>query len=208
MKRSCSAPCLVEDDKIKKFKGSNRNEEKNGEHEEKQEPNTREYLQLALKKIIELQNSVNDDTYFNDNTSELGDDTDENVMREVLTNVFKDLPGSSKSMISVIERATKPQPSELNRVRDKSIQLSGYDTCRRVTVDFMRNVVKHTPKYVSNNDNITVNSSNHHNGNDNTINTRRETLTNEYELRHRMLKGLDLHLAVKQRDYTLKLMRL
>lgn len=63
---------MVEDDKIKKFKGSNRNEEKNGEHEEKQEPNTREYLQLALKKIIELQNSVNDDTYFNDNTSELG----------------------------------------------------------------------------------------------------------------------------------------
>ncbi|KAG8039499.1 hypothetical protein G9C98_008142 [Cotesia typhae] len=195
MKRSCSAPCLVEEEKTKKMKIDNQNSEA-------QEPNTREYLQLALNRIIEMQRSVNNEE-FDDTTSELGDDdTDENVMREVLTKVFKDLPGSSKSVTSIIERATKPLPAEYNRVRAKSIQLSGYDTCRRVAVDFMQNVVKQTPKYSITDNNVIINDFSRQNGGG-----RCEMLTNEYELRNRMLTGLDLHLAVKQRDYTMRLMR-
>ncbi|CAD6243279.1 GSCOCG00013018001-RA-CDS, partial [Cotesia congregata] len=189
------APCLVEEEKTKKIKIDNQSSEA-------QEPNAREYLQLALNRIIEMQRSVNNED-FDDNTSELGnDDTDENVMREVLTKVFKDLPGSSKSVASIIERATKPLPAEYNRVRAKGIQLSGYDTCRRVAVDFMQNIVKHTPKYSITENNVIINDFSRQNGS-----RRCETLTNEYELRNRMLTGLDLHLAVKQRDYTMRLMR-
>lgn len=123
-------------------------------------------------------------------------------MREVLTKVFKDLPGSSPSVSSIIERATRPPPAELERVRAKSIQLSGYDTCRRVTLDFMKNIVKHTPKPDDLRENLRRSRSL------NNRNKRRETICTDYEIRSRMLKSLDLHLAVKQRDYTLKLMRL
>lgn len=35
-------------------------------------PNTREYLQLALARVLELQRALNDDTYFDDETSDLG----------------------------------------------------------------------------------------------------------------------------------------
>lgn len=137
-------------------------------------------------------------------------DTDEDLMREVLTKVFKDLPGSSSSVSSIIERATRPTPRELERIRAKSIQLSGYDTCRQVTLDFMKNVVKHTPK--SDNDKSLNNQQaiqiQENNELFNNKNRRRETMSTDYEIRMRMLKSLDLHLAVKQRDYTLKLMRI
>ncbi|XP_034947676.1 uncharacterized protein [Chelonus insularis] len=189
MKRSCSAPSLTNKEKVKKVK---------------EEPNSREYLQLALAKVLELQRAVRDDSYFDNNTSDLEEsDTEEEVMKKVLTKVFKDLPGSSSTITSAISRAIHPTPREYSRIRAKSIQLSGYDTCRKVAVDFMKNIVKYTPKYEkSTSENEEIIQEIHH------TNKRRGTVSTEYELRSRMLKSLDLHLAAKQRDYTLKLMRL
>uniref|UniRef100_A0A6V7K6J0 Uncharacterized protein n=1 Tax=Bracon brevicornis TaxID=1563983 RepID=A0A6V7K6J0_9HYME len=111
-------------------------------------------------------------------------------MKDVLTRVFKDLPGSSSSVTSIIERATRKPPPELPRVRAKSIQLSGYDTCRKVALDFMKTSM----------DNVVDDRQQRR--------RRRETVSSDYEIRARMLRGLDLHLAIKQRDYTYKLMRL
>ncbi|XP_011301572.1 uncharacterized protein [Fopius arisanus] len=187
MKRSNSAPCLFEEEaQTKKIKTS----------DEQVGPNTREYLQLALARVLELQRAVNDNTYFAGNSSETGDsDTDEGVMRDVLTRVFKDLPGSSSSVPSIIERATRRDPPELTKNREKSIQLSGYDTCRKIALDFMKTSVKSLPQIEKTVRRI-----------DRT--RERDSLTSDYEIRSRMLRGLDLHLAIKQRDYTYKLMKL
>ena len=142
-------------------------------------------------------------------------------MKEVVIKVFKDLPGPSR-FSSIIENVMKPRHPGLDAIRHKSIQLSGYDTCRKVAVNFMRNIVKYTPK-------VAINSSQFRSGTfsradvrtasyrtgliENGINClestnrRRETLSSDYEIRTRMLKSLDLHLAIKQRDYTARLMR-
>ena len=143
-------------------------------------------------------------------------------MKEVVKKVFKDLPGSSKSVNSIIDNAIKPRHPELDVIRSKSIQLSGYDTCRRVAVDFMKNVVKFTPKTANNSNpfrlgtysRADVRTAGYRTGliengitSQFAINQRRETLSSDYEIRTRMLKSLDLHLAVKQRDYTGRLMR-
>ncbi|XP_020709672.2 uncharacterized protein LOC105688917 [Athalia rosae] len=136
MKRSLSAPCLAdgEENGSKKAK------------EESEEPTGREYLQLALARVLELQRQVKDETYTSDNTSDLGEsDSEEDVMKEVLIKVFKDLPGSSPAVTSIINRATRPQPPQIRAIRDKRIQLSGYDTCRKVALEFMNTVVKSTP---------------------------------------------------------------
>ncbi|XP_024942480.1 uncharacterized protein LOC107269430 [Cephus cinctus] len=222
MKRSLSAPCLAEaDNEVKKIKSA----------AETLQPNGREYLQLALAKVLELQRQIKDDSYITDNTSDLGEsDSEEDLMKEVLTKVFKDLPGSSSTVDSVINRAIRPEPAQLEVVRGKSIQLSGYDMCRRVAVDFMRNVVKYTPRnredaekfHVGKYSRVATKMANRRTGllveqNAQNVNLRqmdansqdiqRENLSTEYEVRIRMLKGLDLHLAVKQRDYTARLMR-
>lgn len=230
-------------------------------------------------------------------------------MKEVLIKVFKDLPGSSPAVTSIINRATRSQPPQIDLIRDKRVQLSGYDTCRRVALEFMNTVVKNTPlterdfgrfemgtyskvetrmaehktgltdrrgensktssstnpvKVVPRNymasgqvlpyggivqfaklqnslnnsnriqrckvrnslsadenaDNINrgIAESSQSNGNErnysherrsliNLPQAGREPLSRDYEIRIRMLKGLDLHLATKQRDFTARLMR-
>lgn len=125
-------------------------------------------------------------------------DTDEDVMRDVLTKVFKDLPGSSTAVPSIIQRATRKNPPELPKIRGKSIQLSGYDTCRKVALDFMKTSVKNSPEVVEIPREVKRIDRTR----------RRDTLSSEFEIRSRMLRGLDLHLAIKQRDYTYKLMKL
>ncbi|XP_046752929.1 uncharacterized protein LOC124416101 isoform X3 [Diprion similis] len=283
MKRSLSAPCLAESragNGIKKSK-----------EESAREPTGREYLQLALARVLELQRQVKEETYTTDSTSDLGEsDSDEDVMKEVLMKVFKDLPGSSSSVASIINRATRPQPPELRQIRDKRVQLSGYDTCRRVALDFMNTVVKNTPitegdyerfetgmfsmtegktagrktgltdnrggqstgNWRGGNSGINgrfshiqnpkcckqststsirrhernVDKTSQNNGSSQTyqqgfpnstrsllnLSLQRETdnesvLSRDYQIRVRMLKGLDLHLANRQRDFTARLMR-
>ncbi|XP_015110847.1 uncharacterized protein LOC107037042 [Diachasma alloeum] len=189
MKRSNSAPCLTEAEVQKKRLKTS---------DEQMGPNTREYLQLALARVLELQRAVKDNTYFAENSSDIGDsDSDEDLMRDVLTRVFKDLPGSSASVPSIIERATRRNPPELNKVRGKSIQLSGYDACRKVALNFMKAAVKAVPQVDDRRDIRRIDRT-----------RRRDTLSSEYEIRSRMLRGLDLHLAIKQRDYSYKLMKL
>ncbi|XP_046409423.1 uncharacterized protein LOC124174372 isoform X5 [Neodiprion fabricii] len=283
MKRSLSAPCLAE--------GGAGNGIKKAKEESAREPTGREYLQLALARVLELQRQVKEDTYTTDSTSDLGEsDSDEDVMKEVLIKVFKDLPGSSSSVASVINRATRPQPPELRQIRDKRVQLSGYDTCRRVALDFMNTVVKNTPVTESDYERFeigmfsmaegrtagrkigltnnrggqstgnskggnpeingrfsqvqnpsyckqsasssarrnerNVDQTSQNNGNGQTylrgfpnstgslvnLSLERETnnesvLSRDYQIRVRMLKGLDLHLANRQRDFTVRLMR-
>lgn len=152
---------------------------------------------------------------------DIGDsDNEEEVFKEVVIKVFKDLPGTSKSVNSMIENAIKARHPELDAIQSKSIQLSGYDTCRRVAVDFMKNVVKYTPKIENNtrsfhraiySDVKTVNYKRefieNRNSNQFITNQRQETISSDYEIKSRMLKSLDLHLAIKQRDYTARLMR-
>lgn len=223
MKRSSSAPCLAEETEDSKRIKKEESLLENG-------PNSREYLQLALTKVLELQSQIKQDTYVSDKTSDLDDsDNEEDIYKEVILKVFKDLPGTSRSVNSMIENAIKAKHPELDAIQSKSIQLSGYDTCRRVAVDFMKNVVKYTPKVkndaaghsIYSRDDIRTSSSSssssHYrrgrllieNGNSSqlTTNQRQETLSSDYEIRMRMLTGLDLHLAIKQRDYTARLMR-
>ncbi|KAF7995735.1 hypothetical protein HCN44_006842 [Aphidius gifuensis] len=191
MKRSCSAPCLADEENgIKKSKAFTN----------ETEPSTREYLQLALARVMELQRAVKDDTYFADDTSDLGEsDEDEDTMRQVLTKVFKDLPGSSADVSSIIEKSTRKKYGELNRVHSKSIQLTGYNTCRKIALDFMKTAVKNSPALEKFDKKMMKNHKS---------NWRRDTMSSDHEIRSRMLRGLDLHLAIKQRDYTYNLMRL
>ncbi|XP_043482729.1 uncharacterized protein LOC122511506 [Leptopilina heterotoma] len=216
MKRSSSAPCLAEETEDSKRIKREESSLENG-------PSSREYLQLALTKVLELQSQIKQDTYVSDKTSDLDDsDNEEDIYKEVILKVFKDLPGTSRSENSMIENAIKARHLELDAIQSKSIQLSGYDTCRRVAVDFMKNVVKYTPKVKNDDAGHSIYSrddvrTSHYrrgrllieNGNSSqlTTNQRQETLSSDYEIRMRMLTGLDLHLAIKQRDYTARLMR-
>lgn len=173
-------------------------------------------------------------------------------MREVLIKVFKDLPGSSPAVASIINRATRPQPSQVTAIMDQKIQLSGYDTCRRVALEFMNSVVKSTPTTERDLERfetgkfsiIEGRKANHktglrtrNRGENSEVNYKRAPrsllrnmikgnaesdanrgpirnprndaldVSRDYEIRVRMLKGLDLHLATKQRDFTARLMR-
>lgn len=134
-------------------------------------------------------------------------------MKEVLIKVFKDLPGSPHSTASIIEKAMQPSDPRIRAIRGQSIQLAGYDTCRRVALDFMKHVVK-----------FSTTAQNHNNQQSSVqesqvkmaaaasreIDSVLEPPTNKsfsnHEIRMRMLTSLDLHLAVKQRDYIAKLM--
>lgn len=135
-------------------------------------------------------------------------DNDDDLMKHVLTKVFRDLPGTTSAKLSgIIEHGTRTR-QELSRIRSKSIQLSGYDTCRKVAVDFMKKTVQSEPPYRLP---------------DSPLKSRRKSIGNadfmdeidrqkmsensNYQIRMRMLTSLDLHLATKQRDYTARLMR-
>ncbi|KAG7206709.1 hypothetical protein KM043_000382 [Ampulex compressa] len=212
MKRYSSAPCLAEEGgEAKRIKSV----------EVFREPNAREYLQLALARVLELQREIKEGTYVTqtDSTSDLGESgSDEDLTKEVLSKVFENLPGTPSTVGAIIDKAARPGNPRIDSIRGKRIQLLGYDTCRRTAVEFMRNVVRES-------------SSRGINGNqpgfrfgtysrdEPKIALRRTGLLREdrrnggfnasydHGIRSRMLKSLDLHLAVKQRDYTMKLMR-
>ncbi|XP_076679172.1 uncharacterized protein LOC143374704 [Andrena cerasifolii] len=187
-----------------------------------QEPNAREYLQLALARVLELQREIKEGTYTTDHTSDLGESSgEEDLTQEVLRKVFENLPGTPDSVGTIINRASKPKNSELDAIHGKRIQLLGYDTCRRAAVDFMKNAVRETRKdtpsktpqlnypgfrlgtYSRNEPRIAHRRTGLLKGSH-----RKEAGTSyDQEIRDRMLKSLDLHLANKQRDYTAKLMR-
>ncbi|XP_050600139.1 uncharacterized protein LOC126928504 [Bombus affinis] len=71
MKRYSSAPCLADgNNDSKKAKPM-------------KEPNAREYLQLALARILELQREIKEGTYTTDYTSDLGNIKNNNSLKLV-----------------------------------------------------------------------------------------------------------------------------
>lgn len=97
----------------------------------------------------------------------------------------------------------------MDAVHSKRIQLLGFDTCRRMALEFMKTVMRESRNKSSSLNTVELNDF-----------QRNESLehrslasdfhkqeSNAQEIRVRMLRSLDLHLAAKQRDYTSKLMR-
>ncbi|XP_012142841.2 uncharacterized protein LOC105662727 [Megachile rotundata] len=205
MKRYSSAPCLADD---------------TGDHKKAktlEEPNAREYLQLALARVLELQREIKEGTYTTDHTSDLGESSsEEDLTKEVLRKVFEDLPGTPESVQNIIDKVAKPRNSQLDAIYGKRIQLLGYDTCRRAAVDFMKHAVRETGRDMpANYPGFRLGT---YSRNEPRIAHRRTGLLRgahkketgssyDQEIRDRMLRSLDLHLANKQRDYTAKLMR-
>ncbi|KAF3420021.1 hypothetical protein E2986_11344 [Frieseomelitta varia] len=214
-----------------------------------QEPNAKEYLQLALARILELQREIKDGTYATDHTSDLGNkiivlpnsfenhqcpqplaelkqltygifppgesSSEEDLTKEVLRKVFKNLPGTPDSAEAILNRAAKNKPSnsQLEAIHGKRIQLLGYDTCRRTAVEFMKNVARETRRDGKSSDSnysgfrLGIYSRNEPRVAHRRTGLRRSSSSCDQEIRDRMLRSLDLHLASKQRDYTAKLMR-
>ncbi|XP_043528599.1 uncharacterized protein LOC122538507 isoform X2 [Frieseomelitta varia] len=204
MKRYSSAPCLAD-----------RNND-NKKARSMEEPNAKEYLQLALARILELQREIKDGTYATDHTSDLGESSsEEDLTKEVLRKVFKNLPGTPDSAEAILNRAAKNKPSnsQLEAIHGKRIQLLGYDTCRRTAVEFMKNVARETRRDGKSSDSnysgfrLGIYSRNEPRVAHRRTGLRRSSSSCDQEIRDRMLRSLDLHLASKQRDYTAKLMR-
>ncbi|XP_043794972.1 uncharacterized protein LOC122716182 isoform X2 [Apis laboriosa] len=163
MKRYSSAPCLMDGNgDSKKAKSV-------------EEPNAREYLQLALARVLELQREIKEGTYTSDRTSDLGESSsEEDLTKEVIRKVFEDLPGTPDTVGKIVERMTKPNNSQLDAIH--GFRLGTYS--------------RNEPRMAHRRTGL------------------RKSSICDQEIRDRMLRSLDLHLANKQRDYTAKLMRL
>ncbi|XP_018359600.1 PREDICTED: uncharacterized protein LOC108758884 [Trachymyrmex cornetzi] len=219
MKRYSSAPCLEDI-------GSDSKRIKNTE--QYADPNTREYLQLALARVLELQREISEGTYVAeiDDGSDLSNakffllfsnlfsnasGSEEDLTKEILTKVFHDLPGTPSSLAKIIDRETRWKNHRIDAIHSKRIQLLGFDTCRRMALEFMGTIIRESRnKSCSLNmiglDNFSQNESLHFK--DAILaNDFRKRESNTHEIQARMLKSLDLHLAAKQRDYTSKLMK-
>ncbi|XP_011635842.2 uncharacterized protein LOC105426357 [Pogonomyrmex barbatus] len=205
MKRYSSAPCLEDiGNDAKRIKGS----------EQYADPNTKEYLQLALARVLELQQEIKEGTYIPeiDNSSDLdASGSEEDLTKEILTKVFQDLPGTPNSLAKTIDRETRWRNYRMDVMQSKRIQLLGFDTCRRMALEFMKTIVRESQNRSSSLntvelDNFQQNESLHSRGGIQASDLRKRE-SNAQEIRARMLRSLDLHLAAKQRDYTSKLMR-
>ncbi|XP_020293882.1 uncharacterized protein LOC109859753 [Pseudomyrmex gracilis] len=203
MKRYSSAPCLEDaGGDVKRTRGI----------EDYADLNTKEYLQLALNRILELQQEIKEGTYVEETDNDTSDpDTSgsEDVTKQIVTKVFRDLPGTS-NLFAIIDRETLWN-RRIDALHSKRIQLLGFDTCRRLALDFMKNVVHESRNRSSSLDRAEFDRfpENRSYSRDDEIlaNDLRKRESKAQEIRARMLKSLDLHLAVKQRDYTVKLMR-
>lgn len=103
----------------------------------------------------------------------------------------------------------------MDAIRSKRIQLLGFDTCRRMTLDFMKTIVSESRNRCSSLETAGVDPFDLPLLRNELLRSRngilasdlRKRESNAQEIRTRMLRSLDLHLAAKQRDYTAKLMR-
>ncbi|KAG5318075.1 CCH2R protein, partial [Pseudoatta argentina] len=179
-----------------------------------QDPNTREYLQLALARVLELQREIKEGTYvaeIDDGSDLNASGSEEDLTKEILTKVFHNLPGTPSSLAKIIDRGTRWKNHRIDAIHSKRIQLLGFDTCRRMALEFMRTIIRESRnKSCSLNtielDNFSQNESLHLKDGI-LVNDFRKRESNTHEIQARMLKSLDLHLAAKQRDYTSKLMK-
>ncbi|XP_071647120.1 neuromedin-B receptor-like [Temnothorax longispinosus] len=204
MKRYSSAPCLEDvGNDVKRTKGM----------KEYTDPNTREYLQLALARVLELQREIREGAYIaeTDNGDQDASGSDEDLTKEILSKVFQDLPGTPNSLAKIIDRETRCRNHRMDAVHSKRIQLLGFDTCRRMALEFMKTIMQESRNKSSSLntiglDNLQRNEPLHSEGRILASDFHKRE-SNAQEIRARMLKSLDLHLAAKQRDYTSKLMR-
>ncbi|XP_071569422.1 uncharacterized protein [Temnothorax nylanderi] len=204
MKRYSSAPCLEDvGNDVKRTKGI----------KEYTDPNTREYLQLALARVLELQREIREGAYIaeTDNGDQDASGSDEDLTKEILSKVFQDLPGTPNSLAKIIDRETRWRNHRMDAVHSKRIQLLGFDTCRRMALEFMKTIMQESRNKSSSLntiglDNLQRNEPLHSEGKILASDFHKRE-SNAQEIRARMLRSLDLHLAAKQRDYTSKLMR-
>ncbi|XP_058794283.1 uncharacterized protein LOC131665992 isoform X2 [Phymastichus coffea] len=150
---------------------------------------THDYLDLILNRITDLQRQINQGVYVTDNVINLGEsEADGSIMKEVLTKVFKDIPETSKTVANIIDSTSKPSVAQLRAIRNKRYQLSGFEVCRKIATHFVKNIVCSSAFEAVPNSN-------------------QKRCDNTVEMRAKIAGQLDLHLAVKQRDYTARLMR-
>ncbi|KAL6435113.1 hypothetical protein ACFW04_005307 [Cataglyphis niger] len=204
MKRCSSAPCLEDvGSDAKKTKGITQHTN----------PNTKEYLQLALARVLELQRKINEGTYIAeiDNGGSDLDGSEEDLMKEIFAKVFQDLPGTPSSIAKIIDGGTHWRNPRTDAIHSKRIQLLGFDTCRRMALEFMKTIVRESRNRSPSLD--TAKAGDLTFQQNKSLYSRDEILANDLckresnaETRARMLRSLDLHLAAKQRDYTAKLM--
>ncbi|XP_036147361.1 uncharacterized protein LOC105834927 isoform X2 [Monomorium pharaonis] len=198
MKRYSSAPCLEDvGNDAKRTKGI----------EQYADPSTREYLQLALARILELQREIKAGTYLAETDNDASG-SEEDLTKEILTKVFQDLPGTPSSLTKITDRETRWKNHRIDTIHNKRIQLLGFDTCRRMALEFMKTIMQESRNKSSSLNTVKLdfqrNESLH---SENEMNDFCNRESNAHEIRVRMFKSLDLHLAAKQRDYTSKLMK-
>lgn len=136
---------------------------------------------------------------------------EEDLTKEVFAKVFQDLPGTSNLVAKIIDREALWKTRHMNAIRNKRIQLLGFDTCRRMTLEFMKTVARETrdrsPTLEIGHYDLPRGKSLHSRDGISASDLRESSAVNAQEIRTRMLKSLDLHLATKQKNYTAKLMR-
>jgi len=137
--------------------------------------------------------------------------SEEDLTKEILTKVFQDLPGTPSSLARIIDRETRWRNHRMDVIHSKKIQLLGFDTCRKMALEFMRTIMRE-----SRNRSFSLNTVELDDFQNESLRNSKDRIqandfctreSNAPEIRARMLKSLDLHLAAKQRDYTSKLMK-
>lgn len=132
-------------------------------------------------------------------------------MKEIFVKVFEDLPGTSSSLAKIIDGGTYRRNPRIDAIYNKRIQLLGFDTCRRMTLEFMKSIVRESRNSsasltdTAEPDDLMLQRNESYLKDEILTSDLRKRESNA-ETRARMLRSLDLHLAAKQRDYTTKLM--
>lgn len=125
--------------------------------------------------------------------------------------MFQDLPGTPNSLAKITDKETRWKNHHMDAIHSKRIQLLGFDTCRRMALEFMKTIMRDSRNRSFSLNTVELDNLPRtellHSKAGILANDFRKRETSTQEIQARMLRSLDLHLATKQRDYTSKLMR-